>query len=1574
MKNTFHVSPGKHLLFLLAGCFVTFLLAEVRAQVSPYSVLVNGDFESGSSGNGFQVPSPYNFLGTPPALSGTSNPGDYAITTNPNPMNSAFFINATDHSGSGNMMIVDGTTTGGQQRFWKAGNSGGGVGPLVVGQTYTFSYWVLNVSTSSVDAATSANIGVAWNNAGSITLVSGSQQVAFPGSAASVWQQVVYTFVPTNNFVNIELYNNNTSAAGNDFAIDDLEVLPPPVPLSIRYSYIPPGCNSSGDGFITAYGSGGTPPYQYSLNGSPFQSSNIFSSLGATANATVSVRDAATPAPTTVSSAPVITLTAPANPVTIRPDTTLCAGASVVLWATGANSYSWSANPADPTLTSPNAASTTVSPTVNTQYTVTGQTSTTRNLIFNGDFSQGDIGFYSDYQSMATNPSGLQRAYGIVTNPNTFETWFSALCTDHTSGSGKMMVVDGSTIANQILWNQKVAVTPGVNYTFTMYLQTVGQPNPASIEVQINGLPITGNLATSTINAPAADCNWATYTATWNSAANTTADIVLYDRVLFPSGNDFAIDDLSFTYTPVCNDPRTVNITVNPLTPAVTSFTYPTPVCSTGSNPSPTGAAGFTTGGIWTAPAGVTINASTGVIDLATSTPGTYSITYTVAASGCAAGGSSNFTITITGAFTPVTSFTLPASVCSNSGTINPTAGAGFTSGGVWSSSAGLTIDPVTGAINPLTSTPGLYSVNYTVASTSCSPAGVGSANITITAPVTPVTGFSYASPVCSNASNPLPVPVAGFTAGGTFSSTAGLSINSTTGLIDLAASTPSTYTITYSVAASGCNPAGSSTSAITITAGAIPVTNFSYSTPVCTNGTNPVPVPGSGFTTGGTYTSTAGLTINSTTGVIDLATSTPGSYTVTYTVAASGCAPSGSGTASIVITTGGSPVTGFTYPNATVCISGGVDPVPVPAAGFTPGGFFSAPVGLSINTITGVINLAASTAGSYTVTYAVNSSGCITAGSSTFTITLSNSVTPVTSFSYTSTVCSNAADQSPALVSGFTSGGTFSAPAGLVIDAATGVVNVAGSTPGNYTVTYTLLSNGCNPTTTGTASISIVAVTNAVTNFSYTGPVCLAAANPVPVTVSGFTTGGVFTSSNAGVSVNAATGVINLAASTPGTYTISYAVPTNGCILGGTGLAGISITANNNPVTGFSYPTPVCVSGSNPMPVLSAGFNTGGTFTGPAGLSINGNTGEINLSASTSGIYTVSYTFPPTGCFNGGAGSANIELVANTPIVTGFTYPTPLCGNAPDPAPVLATGFTPGGTFSSTPGLSVDPVSGSIHLPTTTAGSYTVTYTLASNACNATSNTGSAPIVVHLVPTPPAVSPASRCGEGIVTLRANGSGTLNWYSDFSLTDLVATGNTFIPSLASSATFYVTDSNSNCASLATPVIATIHELPEKPRLGGDTSLCPGNSIVLNAGAHDSYLWQDGSTSSLFTVNTTGIYTVSVNDGGVCWSMDTIAVNVMENCEDISFPSAFTPNADGLNDKFGPAGNLFLITDFVLKVYNRTGVLVYSSYNAYQRWDGQLNGTPLAPANFVYVAEYRYRGMKKIQKGNVVLIR
>ncbi len=80
------------------------------------------------------------------------------------------------------------------------------------------------------------------------------------------------------------------------------------------------------------------------------------------------------------------------------------------------------------------------------------------------------------------------------------------------------------------------------------------------------------------------------------------------------------------------------------------------------------------------------------------------------------------------------------------------------------------------------------------------------------------------------------------------------------------------------------------------------PSATISYDgSPYCSNaGTASVTRTG---TTGGTYTaSPAGLTINSSTGAVTLGTSTPGTYTVTYTVAASGACAQYETTAGITI------------------------------------------------------------------------------------------------------------------------------------------------------------------------------------------------------------------------------------------------------------------------------------------------------------------------------------------------------------------------------------------------------------------------------------------------------------------------------------------------------------------------------------------------------------------------------------------------------------------------------------------------------------------------------------------------
>jgi gliding motility-associated-like protein len=61
-------------------------------------------------------------------------------------------------------------------------------------------------------------------------------------------------------------------------------------------------------------------------------------------------------------------------------------------------------------------------------------------------------------------------------------------------------------------------------------------------------------------------------------------------------------------------------------------------------------------------------------------------------------------------------------------------------------------------------------------------------------------------------------------------------------------------------------------------------------------------------------------------------------------------------------------------------------------------------------------------------------------------------------------------------------------------------------------------------------------------------------------------------------------------------------------------------------------------------------------------------------------------------------------------------------------------------------------------------------------------------------------------------------------------------------------------------------------------IGNDTTLCAGNTLVLNASTSNaSYNWQDNSTNSTFTVNQQGNYWVNVTSNG-CSSSDSINVN------------------------------------------------------------------------------------------------
>lgn len=156
-------------------------------------------------------------------------------------------------------------------------------------------------------------------------------------------------------------------------------------------------------------------------------------------------------------------------------------------------------------------------------------------------------------------------------------------------------------------------------------------------------------------------------------------------------------------------------------------------------------------------------------------------------------------------------------------------------------------------------------------------------------------------------------------------------------------------------------------------------------------------------------------------------------------------------------------------------------------------------------------------------------------------------------------------------------------------------------------------------------------------------------------------------------------------------------------------------------------------------------------------------------------------------------------------------------------------------------------------------------------------------------------------------------------------------------------------------------------------LGADKFICPGQSIVLNPGNFASYLWQDQSTNPTFTARQSGTYSVQVVDADGCTGNGSVKVTV--DCRDIYFPSAFTPGNDGLNDRFGPVGDLSSISKYVLNIYGRWGQLIFTSVNPLDKWDGTYKGLPIDLQTVVWVASFSVRNRPVQQRrGTVTVIR
>lgn len=223
-------------------------------------------------------------------------------------------------------------------------------------------------------------------------------------------------------------------------------------------------------------------------------------------------------------------------------DTTLCVGSSITYTVpTGYDDFAWSTGAFSNSIT------------VSAPDTIVLQVlNVSNNLVVNGDFESGNTGFSSAYVYGTGGTWGLLSnpgQYAISTSPSLVHNNFS-VCSDHTSGSGNMLIANGSSTPNTSVWCQTVNVTPNTDYNFSAWIgNALNDPNISNLQFSVNNVQIGSIFSTTPVA-----CIWTEFNQVWNSGSATTAQLCIVNQNTTGGGNDFIIDDITFQETCVQYD------------------------------------------------------------------------------------------------------------------------------------------------------------------------------------------------------------------------------------------------------------------------------------------------------------------------------------------------------------------------------------------------------------------------------------------------------------------------------------------------------------------------------------------------------------------------------------------------------------------------------------------------------------------------------------------------------------------------------------------------------------------------------------------------------------------------------------------------------------------------------------------------------------------------------------------------------------------------------------------------------------------------------------------------------------
>ena len=498
-------------------------------------------------------------------------------------------------------------------------------------------------------------------------------------------------------------------------------------------------------------------------------------------------------------------------------------------------------------------------------------------------------------------------------------------------------------------------------------------------------------------------------------------------------------------------------------------------------------------------------------------------------------------------------------------------------------------------------------------------------------------------------------------------------------------------------------------------------------------------------------------------------------------------------------------------------------------------------------------------------------------------------------------------------------------------------------STSGVFNVSLTV-SNPNNASSTITKQVSVFKVSSAVT----TTLKCNGDNNGSAIaTVSGIPPPYSYSWNTTPVQTNAA--ATNLVA---GTYTVTVTAA-NGCPT----LSTVILTEPAALRHDVSFINPGCVATTGSINITETGGTPPYTYTWSPNVSTT-----ASATGLTAGTYNITVT-DKSSCTD----VFSVDIVNVIPPAVSIDSKADVTCNAGNNG--MATASVSGGVDTITYSWNTNPVQTALTATNLKAGSYIFT---AKDGNNCISN------VTVTINEPPAttvsvITKDATCGIANGSISLFPTGNTNNYQ-YTWTPAIS-NNTIASNIKPGKYIVELKDNAGCITKVPEIRISNIGVSTKIFLGKDTTICTGEKVILSTLSSGTYLWQDNSTANTFIANQTGKYWLRLTNGDGCVSSDTIAVNVVTNCIDIYFPTVFSPNNDGLNDNFGPIGNLNAVSNYKLIVYNRWGNVVFSSTDPRKRWDGMWNGELTADATYTWFASYIFEGSApKFKKGALVIVR